>query len=332
MGVLFSELGMTWSPPPPGACAYYGTAPALEGTEICGGRGACEAACAEAGSACAAFAYTAGSGMCKLYGACTPVTASPATPASVNVIKDVTHECTVTVEGGKVDKEIADRCLYGGAACDISKVYHEKAEFRSQMEFRTKDNVSRIVFDSSRGCSGWMLEQNREAFVKIPVVTFLNAPIGLFAEYQTAFLVDFTNMTAANLPYCTDLLTPPADAYPKWSCTHNPVVKALCRATCTALTKASVADEIMEFHQQVEHTADLAAAAEYTGGADCAATKKKDCDALLAFLCPKKCGDKTGPQPTSVIEKDYLLGDDSATWDTLFATFANGSQYVHTFG
>merc|ERR1719409_2282082 len=120
------------------------------------------------------------------------------------------------------------------------------------MEFRTKDNISRIVFDTSRGCSGWMLEQNREAFV-----------------------IDFTNMTAANLPYCTDLLTPPADAYPRWSCTHNPVVKALCRATCTALTKASVADEIMEFHQLVEHTADHAAAAEYTGGADCAATKRR---------------------------------------------------------
>ena len=154
--------------------------------------------------------------MCKLYPACTPV-ASLAPVTSVNVIKSETHYCTVTIENSAVDPEIASRCLYGGAACDLSKVYHEKAEFRSQMEFRTKDNISRIVFDTSRGCSGWMLEQNREAFVKIPVVTFLNAPIGLFAEYQTAFLVDFTNMTAANLPYCTDLLTPPADAYPRWS-------------------------------------------------------------------------------------------------------------------
>jgi hypothetical protein len=327
LGVLFSELGTTWTKPAAGSCKYFGTA-TLDGSEVCGGRGACEAACAEAGAACAAFAYTAGSMMCKLYGSCTPVSETPPTPSFVNVVKSATHGCTVTVEGAAVDPEIAGRCTYGGPKCDVSKVYHEKEEFRGQMEFRTKDNVSRIVFDDSRGCNGWMLEQNRDSFEKVPVITFLDAPIGVFSAYRAAFLADTTpNYTAANLPYCNTLDPLPADAHPEWSC-DQAVVKALCRGSCMALTTASVADETLTFHQLGPYMGDNAAAMAY-GGFSCAATTS--CDAVLGFLCPMKCGGG-GPLPYTEVKKDYLKGDDTATWDPLFATFANGSQYVHTLG
>jgi hypothetical protein len=327
MGVLFSELGSTWDEPATGECDYYGTA-TLTGSEICGGRAACESACAEAGSSCAAFVYTAGSKMCKLYSACTQVENDDPSATLVSVIKAETHMCTVTVTGGSVDTEIASRCTHSGAACDISTVYYEMAETRGQMEFRTKDNISRIVFDDSRGCAGWMLEQNREAYTKVPVVTFLDAKVDVVNDYRAVFLATYSNYTADDLPNCPELDTATATA---WSCTH-PVVGALCKATCMTLTTASVADEMVTFHQLGAYTGDDAAATDYTSGAaDCSTSKKKDCDSVLSFLCPDKCKDEF-TKVYDEIKKDFLLGDSSATWDPLFATFANGSQFASTFG
>merc|ERR1719506_1160027 len=122
--------------------------------------------------------------MCKLYPMCTPVMGDPS-PASVSVIKAATHVCQVTVKSGAVDPEIASQCIsqHGVMPCDVNKVYHEKMEFRGQMEFRTADNVSRIVYDASRGCAGWQLETNRETSSKVAAVTFKNAEIGVVNAY-----------------------------------------------------------------------------------------------------------------------------------------------------